>query len=151
MIRMLPVALLSLSLAACQKPAEEQPPANDAANQSAEAAAPAAIPALEGNWRVANVDGNPAVGALGMTASFAGGAATIATGCLKRAFRYTQDRNRVSFNASPSGSANCGRTPSGDEENAYAALESANIAVFDKDGKAATLSGTGGVLALERR
>ena len=150
MIRLLPVTLLLL-VAACQKQPEESPMANEPANKTAEATAPAAVPSLEGSWRVLNVDGNPAVGALGMTASFGGGAATLATGCLKRAFTYTQDRNKVGFAVSPSGSANCGSAPGADEEAAYAALESANIAVFAKDGKQATLSGTGGVLALERR
>jgi len=150
MFRMLPLALLLLA-SACQKPQEQQPSENAAANQAAEAATPAEVPVLEGEWKVSTVDGNPAVGGLGMTASFAGGAATLATGCLKRAFTYTQDRNKVSFTTSPSGSANCGRAPGADEEAAYAALESSNIAIFAKDGKQASLSGTGGVLAIERR
>ena len=149
MPRLLPLALLLLA-SACQQP-QERPIENETAAQAAEAPVPAAVPSLEGNWKVANVDGNPAVGDLGMTASFGSGSATLATGCLKRAFTYTQDRNKVSFAPSPSGSANCGRTPAGDEEAAYAALESSNIAIFSKEGQQATLSGTGGVLALERR
>jgi hypothetical protein len=150
MYRSLPFALLLLACA-CQKPQEERPIENATANQAAEAAVPAEVPVLDGDWKVATVDGNPSVGNLGMTASFAGGSATLATGCLKRAFTYTQDRNKVSFTTSPSGSANCGRAPGADEEAAYAALESSNIAIFAKDGKQATLSGTGGVLAIERR
>ena len=150
MFRMLPLALLLLA-SACQKPQEERPIENEAVNQAAAAATPAEVPALEGDWRVTTVDGNPAVATLGMTASFGGGAATLSTGCLKRAFTYTQERNKVSFATSPSGSANCGRAPGADEEAAYAALQSSNIAIFDKDGMQATLSGTGGVLAIERR
>ena len=150
MIRALPVALLLLA-AACQKQPGETAATNEAASQAAEVTAPAEVPALNGNWRVVTVDGNPAVGRLGMTASFGEGSATLATGCLKRAWTYTQDRNSVTFNSSPSGSANCGSSPSAEEEAAYAALERANIAVFAKEGNSATLSGTGGVLTLERR
>ena len=144
-------ALALLFLAACNSQQATPPEANEAASQAPQPSAPAAIPNLAGNWRVLNVDGNAAVGSLGMTASFGSGSATLATGCLKRAFTYTQDRNKVSFATSPSGSANCGRAPGADEEAAYAALEGANIAIFAGEGKQATLSGTGGVLALERR
>ena len=150
MIRALPVALLLLA-AACQKQPDEASTTNETANQAAEVTAPAKIPALEGSWKVVTVDGNPAVGRLEMAASFSDGSATLATGCLKRAWTYTQDRNSVTFNSSPSGSANCGSSPSAEEEAAYAALERANIAVFAKEGNSTTLSGTGGVLTLERR
>ncbi len=91
------------------------------------------------------------VAQLGMTAVIGGGKAGISTGCLRRAWTYTQKRNVVAFAADPGGSSNCGRTPSGDEEIAYAALNEANIAIFGKEGKEASLSGTGGTLTLERR
>ena len=87
-----------------------------------------------------------------MTASFAGGKASIASGCLRRAWTYTQKRNVVSFTADPGGSSNCkAAAPAREQETAYAAFSGATIAIFGKEGKEANLSGTGGNLTLERR
>ena len=151
MARLLPLALLLLLAAACNK--EDSRAArhsNEAAAAPAAPAAAAEVPSLEGDWRVTMIEGRDAAG-LGMTAAIGGGKASIATGCLRRAWTYTQNRNVVAFTASPGGSSNCGRSPSGDEEAAYAALNAANIAIFGKDGKEASLSGTGGTLTLQRR
>jgi hypothetical protein len=149
MTRALPFVALLLITACGQQDRSVAPQSNEAA---AEAAAPAAaeVPSLEGEWRVTLIEGRD-VGGIGMTAAMDGGKASISTGCLRRAWTYTQNRNVVSFTASPGGSSNCGRTPSVDEETAYAALNEANIAIFDKDGKEASLSGTGGTLTLQRR
>lgn len=86
-----------------------------------------------------------------MTATFQGGRVSLSSGCLRRAWTYTQKKNVVSFATDPSGSANCGGPPSGDQETAYAALEKASIVIFGKEGKEAGLSGTGGNLTLARR
>jgi len=121
-------------------------------NEAAAAPSPAAqVPPLEGNWKVASLGGVPDAASVGMTASFGNGSATIARGCLKRAWTYTQKRNIVAFTSSPGGSSNCGSAPGGAEEAAYAALGEANIVVFSKEGREASLSGTGGTLTLERR
>ena len=89
---------------------------------------------------------------LGMTATLQGGRATLSTGCFRRAWTYSQDRNRVSFESAPSGSSNCGgQAPGQQEENAYAALDGVNIVIFSEKGKRADLSGDSGTLTLERR
>ena len=143
------VPILALLLAACNSETAVEPPAN---NVVAEEAKPAAeVPQLAGEWRVTKVEGGDA-GGLRMTASFVGGQASLATGCIRRAWTYTQNRNIVSFKSNPAGSSNCGGgTPGAEAETAYAALEGANIAIFAKQGKEASLSGSGGNLTLERR
>ena len=91
------------------------------------------------------------VAKLGLAAAIGGGKASLSTGCLRRSWTYTQKRNVVAFAADPAGSNNCGRTPSGDEEVAYAAIDAANMAIFANEGREASLSGTGGTLTLQRR
>ena len=150
MTRLLPIFAFLL-IAACDKQdASVAPPANEAAAAPAAPSAPAEVPSLEGDWRVTMIEGRDVAG-IGMTASIGGGKASISTGCLRRAWTYTQNRNVVAFTASPGASTNCGRSPSGDEETAYAAINDANMAIFGKDGKEASLSGTGGTLTLQRR
>jgi predicted small lipoprotein YifL len=148
MRRFLAVAVL-LSIAACGK----QEPAVAPANDSAAAEQPAVeqpAPVLEGQWTVAAVDGRPTGAA--MTASFAGDKASISAGCVRRAWTYTQKRNIVSFAANPAGSSNCeGQGASAQLATASDALQEASIAIFNKDGSEATLSGTGGNLTLQRR
>ncbi len=150
MIRIAVVAAM-FSLAACGQ--QERPAAPQDVNQAAEPVeAPAAVPSLEGNWAVGRIGGVSDASALGMTASITKGSITLATGCFRRAWTYTQKRNAVSFAASPGGSSNCGGgSPSAGAETAYGAVTEANIAIFSKDGKEASLSGTGGTLTLERR
>ena len=141
-------AALSLSLAACSPQKSETPAANDVAS---EPVAQDSVPSLEGNWAVESIDGLP-VSSSAMTASFAGGKVSIASGCVRRGLTYTQKRNVVSFAADPGGSSNCeGRGTSAEHESAYAALQGASIAIFGKDGREANLSGTGGNLTLKRR
>jgi hypothetical protein len=148
MIRTASAAALLL-LSACNQETTTKAPTNNVAADEPKAAAE--VPSLEGNWRVTMIEGKDVAG-LGMTASFSGGQASLATGCLRRAWSYTQKRNVVSFKTNPGGSSNCGgQTPGGDEETAYAALDGANIAIFAKQGKEASLSGIGGNLTLERR
>lgn len=140
------VALLLLS--ACNSETRTEAPANIVATEEPKSAE---VPLLAGEWRVTKIEGGDATG-LGMMANFNGGQVSLVTGCIRRAWTYTQNRNIVSFKANPGASANCGgSTPSGDAETAYAALERANIAIFARQGKEASLSGTGGNLTLERR
>ena len=147
MNRILPIFAL-LFVSACDR---QEPSVAPATNAVAEApslpAVKAPVPALKGEWRVVTVSGNPATMAL----SVGDGRATMSAGCLRRGFTYTQDRNRVAFAAAPAGSSNCGRSPRGDEEAAFAALGESNMAIFGKDGRDLTLSGFGGTLTLERR
>ena len=150
MFRALSAALL-LFAAGCDRQEAAAPAANEVANE-ASAAAPVAVPSLEGSWAVTRVGGVADAAALGMTAAISRNSVTLSTGCLRRAWTYTQKRNVVAFTASPGGSSNCGGgAPGAGAETAYAALTEANIAIFSKDGKEASLSGTGGTLTLERR
>jgi hypothetical protein len=148
MIRALPIVALLLIAACSQEDSRVIPDSNEAATTTP--AAVAEVPSLEGQWQITMIEGREAA-KLGLTAAFGGGKASISTGCLRRAWTYTQNRNVVTFAANPAGSSNCGRTPSGDEETAFAALGEANIAIFGKDGKETSLSGTGGTLTLQRR
>jgi hypothetical protein len=149
MTRKLALAALLL-VTACGQHDDQPATANEGAGAPAAPAPADSVPSLDGQWRVAAIDGKPASEA--MTASFAGGNASIASGCVRRGLTYTQNRNVVSFAEDPGGSANCeGRGTSAEHEAAYAALQGASIAIFGKQGGEANLSGTGGNLALERR
>ena len=146
-MRSIAIAAL-LSLAACGQQQASPPPANETA--AAPEAQPAETPKLDGDWRVAAIDGKPVEGA-GMAASFAAGQASLSAGCVRRAFAYTQKRNVVSFTANPAGSSNCeGQGASAEQATASDALQQASIVIFNKDGSEANLSGTGGNLTLRR-
>lgn len=151
MSRALSVAALVL-VAGCDRQEPAAPPANDATIENAATPAPAEASSLVGNWRVVRIAGVPDAAGIGMSAAITGDMVTLSAGCLRRAWTYTQNRNVVAFTASPSGSSNCGgQSPGAGAETAYAALTEANIAIFSRDGKEASLSGTGGTLTLERR
>ena len=140
----------SVSLAACQQQEAARPPANESASAANEQVIEATGALLEGQWSVAALDGRP-IGAA-MSASFAGGAASLVAGCVRRAFTYTQKRNQVSFQPDPGGSSNCeGQGASAQHATASDALQQASIVIFNKDGSEASLSGTGGNLTLRRR
>jgi hypothetical protein len=155
MIRLLPIFALLL-VAACDKQGSEVAPATDdvagvtASSASAAPSATAETPSLEGNWKVSKMGGRDVAG-LGMTATLGQGKATFSTGCFRRAWTYTQNRNVVAFTAAPAGSSNCAGQPSADEEAAHSAISEANMAIFAKDGKEVSLSGSGGMMALQRR
>lgn len=145
----LPALLL---VAACGQQDDRPAAANEVGGAPAAAPAADSVPSLEGQWRVATIDGRPVGARTAMTASFAGGKASIASGCVRRGLTYTQKRNVVSFAADPSGSSNCeGRGTSAEHETAYVALQGASIALFRKQGREANLSGNGGNVSLERR
>lgn len=147
MPRILTFAALLLAVGCSQQEASP-PPANDASTAIDNATKPE-VPALEGQWRVAAIDGKP-IGAETI-ASFDGGKLVVSSGCVRRGWTYTQKGNVVSFATDPGGSANCGGGPTGDQEAAYAALTKANMVIFNKEGREAGLSGTGGTLTFERR
>ena len=148
MIRIVPIAML-MALAACGEREAPPPPVNETAEPAKVATE---VPSLEGSWSVVRIGGVPEAGPLGMTAAVTKGSFTLSVGCFRRAWTYTQNRNVVGFKSSPVGSSNCGGSaPGAAAETAYAVLDDANIAVFAKDGKEASLSGTGGTLTLERR
>lgn len=147
----IPALAALLLVTACGQQASN-PPATD--GLAGKAAAPEAegTPSLEGQWRLAAIDGKPVDSSSELSISFAGGKAVIASGCVRRGLTYTQNRNVVSFAADPGGSSNCeGRGTSAEHEAAYAALQGASIAIFGKEDAEANLSGNGGNLALERR
>jgi hypothetical protein len=150
MTRCLSIAALLL-VAACSKQDQSPAPSNEAANTAEAPADEATVPTLEGSWRVAMIDGRPVAEASAMVATFAGGKLTVASGCVRRAWTYSQKRNVVSFADNPGGSDNCGSGTSSQQETAYAAFTKASMAIFNKDGSEANLSGTGGGLTLRRR
>jgi len=147
------VVLAALLLSsACQKndPAARQGQENAAALPPSEAKAD--VPKLEGKWSVARIAGVADADTLGMTAAITGDSAILSAGCLRRAWSFKQDRNMVGFTMSPGGSSNCGgQAPGASEETAFAAVSDANIVIFSKDGKEASLSGPGGSVTLTRR
>jgi hypothetical protein len=151
MIRNLAMAAL-LFAAACSQQDGNPPAANNVVEAPGAAPAADSVPSLDGQWRVAAIDGRPLSSDSVMTANFAGGQASLASGCVRRGLTYTQKRNVVSFAIDPGGSSNCeGRGTSAELEAAYAALQGASIAIFSKKDRQADLSGTGGNLTLERR
>lgn len=150
MSRILTIAAL-LCVGACSQQGSAPPAANETASTTSIPAADEAVPELEGQWSIGALDGKPIGAASAMTASFQAGKVSVSSGCLRRAWTYTQKKNIVSFISDPSGSANCGGPPSGDQETAYAALEKASIVIFAKEGREASLSGAGGNLTLVRR
>ena len=139
----------ALLLAACNQQDQAAAPA---ANVVAEAPPPpvvkAPVSSLEGTWKVASAGSDSGTG---LTLTIGKGKATMSAGCLRRGFTFKQDRNQVSFGSDPSGSANCGASPTAGQETAFASLADANTAIFGQDGKTVTLSGYGGLLTLERR
>jgi heat shock protein HslJ len=150
MTRLLPIIGLLL-IAACDKQDGSAPTqTNEAVSPTAMPSDAAETPTLEGNWKVSKIGGRDVAGS-GMVAALGDGKASISAGCFRRAWTYTQNRNVVAFTAAPSGSSNCAGQPSGDEEAANSAISDANMAIFGKDGKEASLSGTGGMLTLQRR
>ena len=150
MTRTLPLVLLVLVAACSQQDRPAAPPANDAATAAEQPAAKLDVPTLNGDWRVTAIAGKPVAGAA-LAAVIGAGRARISAGCLRRAWTLKQDRNLVAFAGSPGNSSNCGRSPRAEEEAAFSALGDANLVIFGKDGREATLSGTGGTLTLERR
>ena len=147
-----PVTAALLLVAACGQHDDHPAGQNEAAEVPASESAADSVPSLEGQWRVATIDGKPVGAGSAMSASFAAGKVSLASGCVRRGLTYTQKRNVVSFAADPGGSANCeGRGTSAEHESAYAAMQGASIAIFSKEGTEASLSGVGGNLALERR
>lgn len=151
MTRTLAIAAL-MFVAGCTQQDSGSPATNDAASGPSVPASAESVPSLEGSWQIAAIDGKPMGAGSALTASFAGGKVSIASGCVRRGLTYTQERNVVSFAGDPGGSANCeGRGTSAEHETAYAALQGASIAIFGKGGAEASLSGTGGNLTLQRR
>ncbi len=139
------------SVAACGQQEPAGPPANQAEATSAAAPAEAGVPELAGQWQVTALDGRPVSAGSAMTATFAIGKVSISSGCVRRAWSYTQKRNVVSFAPDPTGSSTCeGRGTTAEQETAYATLQDASIAIFSGGGKQADLSGTGGNLTLRR-
>lgn len=151
MTRALAYAAL-IFVAGCTQQENEPPVTDEAARAQSAPAAAESVPALEGSWNIAAIDGQPVAAGSAMRAEFAGGKVSIASGCIRRGLTYTQKGNVVSFEADPGGSSNCeGRGTSAQHETAYAALQSASMAIFDEKGTEASLSGTGGNVTLRRR
>ena len=140
-----PTFAVLLLVAGCTQQKEAGTSNEQAPARPAEAPA---VPELAGNWQVTKVDGSPIAPA--MAAAFEGGRVRITAGCTRRAWTFTQKRNIVSFAADPGGSANCETPPGSKQEAAFHALDRATIAIFDKQGREASLSGNGGNVTLVR-
>jgi len=154
MPRLLTVAALLLVCGCGQQTGSTATTSNEtAANSNETAAAPAAtaapeVPALDGEWQVTKLDGRPGGSSV---VTFAGGKVRIVAGCTRRAWSFTQKRNIINLAADPGGSANCESPPSVQQEAMIHALDRATMAIFDQQGREATLSGSGGNITLERR
>jgi heat shock protein HslJ len=148
MTRLLPIVALLLVAACDKQDSGGTTPTNEAAAAPAVPSAAAGAPSLEGDWKVSKIGGRDVAG---MTAVLRGGKAMISAGCFRRACTYTQKSNVVAFTAAPAGSSNCAGQPSADQEAAHSAISDANMAIFAKDGREVSLSGTGGMLTLQRR
>src|SRR4030095_9429568 len=151
MRRVLTICVLLL-VAGCSQQKASSEAADEAANSMEAPPAEVAVPSLEGQWEISATNGRPVAGSSAMAAAFNAGKVRVSSGCLRRAWTYTQKRNAVSFTANPGESANCGGgVPSADQEAAYVAMDLATMVIFNKDGREASLSGNGGGITLERR
>jgi hypothetical protein len=150
MPRFLTIAALLL-VVACSRPADQSAEAANDVAATAREPERASTPLLEGEWQLTKVDGSPIDGGSTVVATFGGGTVRVAAGCLRRTWSFTQKRNIVSFAADPNGSANCEVSPTTDQEAAFHALDRATMAIFDKQGREANLSGNGGNVTLVRR
>jgi heat shock protein HslJ len=148
MPRFLSIAALLLAASCTQQTDPSAQANNEATADTAATTAAPEVPLLEGEWQLTKLDGRPVEG---MSASFGGGKARISAGCNHRAWSFSQRKNIVSFAADPSGSSNCAASPNSDQEAAFHALDRATIAIFDKQGREASLSGNGGNVTLVRR
>ena len=150
MPRFLSFAALLLVAGCGQQSDSNSAPSNDAAAAPVAEAVPL-TPMLDGQWQVTKVDGRPLDAGSAMVATFAGGKVGVAAGCSRRAWSFTQKRNIVSFAADPAGSANCQSPPTSDQETAFLAIDRTTMAIFDREGREASLSGDGGNITLTRR
>lgn len=150
MIRPMILAAALLACGCSQQQAGPDP-VNESAKETQDPAASAEVPALTGEWQLTAIDGRPVDAASAMIATFRDGKVRVTSGCLARAWTYTQKRNMVAFSPDPGASSNCGGPPSAVQESAYATLDLVTMAIFEDGGSEASLSGNGGMLKLERR
>ena len=150
MPRFLSISALLL-VAACGPQENEGPAESNEAAQAPKSESTPATPILQGVWQLAKIDGRPVEGGASTVATFKDGRLRVAAGCNGRGWTFTQKRNIVSFAGIPGTSTNCGALPTVDQERAIHAIDRATIAVFDKEGREATLSGDGGNITLARR
>jgi hypothetical protein len=150
MPRFLNIAALLLVAGCGQQSGSNPAPSNDI-EAAPVAEAVAATPALAGEWQVTKLDGRALEAGSAMAVTFSDGKARIVAGCSRRAWTFTQKRNIVGFAANPAGSSNCQSPPTAEQEAAFQALDRATIAIFDKEGREASLSGDGGNITLARR
>jgi hypothetical protein len=156
MTRLLTIAALLL-VSGCGQPGNSNNATSSSATSNDAAAAPRtepatpAVPSLNGEWQVAKLDGRPAGPGSHVTATFAGGKVRFLAGCTRRAWTFTQKRNIISLASDSAGSANCETPPSVEQEAMIHALDRATMAIFDQEGREASLSGNGGNVTLVRR
>jgi hypothetical protein len=141
--------ILGLALAACSKPAEQQPAANNAAAPEANAVAQAPVPSLEGEWVVDQTNGKTPDQVWPMTAEATKDRFTIHSECRTMSWTYTQNRNLVTF--TPVAGGECSRVRSPAEDIANATVKLANIAMFSDEGRTVQISGPGGTISMSRR
>ena len=148
MPRFLTISALLL-VAGCGQQRDSAPAASNEVSKAPAADAAPVTPVLDGRWQVTKIDGSPIEA--GTAATFGSGKVTVAAGCNRRGWTFSQKRNIVSFANDPTASALCENVPDVDQERAFMAIERATIAIFAKDGREATLSGDGGNITLARR
>ena len=141
--------MLALSIAACSKPAEQQPEAQNPDTAATNESAQASVPALEGSWAIDQLNGKQPDQIWPMTAEVTKDKFTIVSDCRRMSWSMKQDRNLVQFTPVPGGE--CARVRSPAEIVADKTIKLANIAVFSNEGRTAQISGAGGTLSMTRK
>jgi hypothetical protein len=142
-------SILALSIAACSKPTEQHPAANDAAAAENNESAEASVPSLEGTWSIDQLNGKNPDQIWPMSAEVTTDKFTIISDCRRMSWSLKQDRNLVQFTPVPGGE--CARVRSPAEIVADKTIKLANIVVFSNEGRSAQVSGAGGTLSMTRR
>ena len=145
----IPVAMLALSIAACSKPADQQPAANNGEAAATNRTVPVSVPSLEGNWSISQLNGKNPDQIWPMSAEVTKDKFTIASECRRMSWAMKQDSNLVQFTPIPGGE--CGRVRSPAEIVADKTIKLASIAVFSDEGRTAQISGAGGTLTMTRK
>jgi len=147
-MKQLILCIAILSLGACSKPAEQQPPVANAVAQANDTAQ-VPVPSLEGEWVVEQANGKAPDQIWPMTAEATTDHFTIVSECRKMSWTFKQDRNFIQF--APASGLECGRVRSPAELLADSTVKLANTVIFSDEGRTVQISGPGGTITMTRR
>jgi hypothetical protein len=143
------LSILALSVAACSKPAERQPAADESKAVTTNEAPQEAVPSLEGTWSIDQLNGKNPDQIWPMSAEVTKDRFTIISECRRMSWAMKQDRNLVQF--TPIAGGECGRVRSPAEIVADKTIKLGSIAIFSDEGRTAQISGAGGTLSMTRK